>query len=95
MATYTVNTNANREAALTAIVGRLNARRAAWNTANPGGPTKASKTNDDYLQKRINEVLSSYVDQEDRRTEATALSASQRTKLGVAIPQDDPNDLGD
>ena len=88
MATYSVTTTVRRETALTAIVARLNARRAA------ADPPRAAITNEQYLQRRIADVLDSYVQGEERRTEIASLTAAKRAALGLAAPEDDPNDLG-
>lgn len=57
MATYTINTNARREAGITAAVAIENARRAALT------PPLAAVTNDQYVQAVINGAFDSYADQ--------------------------------
>lgn len=61
MANHTITTTTAQEAALTAIVTRVNAERAAED------PPKAAITNTQYLDARVTEVLRDYIRQEQER----------------------------
>lgn len=79
MAVHSINTSNPRETALTSIVTRVNVKRAA------ATPPKAAITNTDYLQARVNDVLDSYVTQEQRRSAKGKLTPAELAALGVPV----------
>lgn len=65
MATYSVTTTPEQEAALSVIVAKVNAERAALDARNEKADPRPPLTIAQYLSQRFTEVLSSYVDQVD------------------------------
>lgn len=85
MARYTLDTTTNQEAALTAIVAKRNAERAAQN------PPLPALTNAEYVTSLWQSMLQSYVRETDDDTATTVreawrnASAAQRNAARTAL----------
>ena len=73
MPSYTISTGAREEAALTAVVAKRNAERAA--PVKEGDEPLAPLTNTQYLESIVQSVLEKYVRETDADAEAAVANA--------------------